>query len=62
MWLRLTLLLMLLSGCGTVVSDSALCDATAQARDQAAAAVLIDGGEQSIIAVANLLQLLDKGC
>lgn len=51
------------TGCASVgVSQTAICDGTAQARTVHAAALAEDGGERSIRTGAYLIQILDAGC
>ncbi len=49
-------------GCASVANQVAICDGTALARTQAAAAVAEDGGPQSVVAVARLIRQIDAGC
>ena len=61
--LGLCLILMLpLSGCGIGLSQSALCDGTAQSRTAHAAALVADGGPHSMATGALLIQQIDAGC
>jgi hypothetical protein len=50
------------SGCVSVASGNAICDATKAARPEHAAALVEDGGEKSVITGQYLIQLLDAGC
>lgn len=61
---RMFLLMLILpaSGCAIGASPVAICDATAQDRTNAAAAVAADGGDQSALAVQALISRLDAGC
>lgn len=59
---RLGLCLMLLSGCGVGLNESAICDGTAQSRTAHAAALVVDGGPQSILTGALLIRQIDAGC
>jgi hypothetical protein len=43
-------------------SQPAICDGTAEARDALNAALLVDGGDQSVVAGAQLLSIMDAGC
>ena len=61
--LSLCLILMLpLSGCAAGLNDSAICDGTAQSRTAHAAALVVDGGPQSLVTGAFLIQQIDAGC
>ena len=60
--MQLGLCLMLLSGCATVPSSEAICDGTAQSRTAHAAALVADGGPQSLVTGALLIQQIDAGC
>ena len=63
MLLGLCLTLMLLvSGCATGPSDSAICSGTAQSRTSHAAALAADGGPRSLVTGALLIQQIDAGC
>lgn len=46
----------------SVWSQSALCDGTAEARNEHAAALIEDGGPKSLISGSYLIELLDVGC
>jgi hypothetical protein len=59
LWATLTLLV---SGCVTVTSDSAVCDGTAALRTVHAAALVEDGGDRSIVTGQALIATLDAGC
>jgi len=50
------------TGCATVVSDSGICDATARAVTEHAAALTLDGGPQSLRTGDRLVRMLDAGC
>ena len=52
----------LVSGCATAPSTSAICDGTAQSRTSHAAALVADGGPQSLVTGALLIQQIDAGC
>lgn len=54
--------LLLLNGCGTAQSTSAICDGTAQSRTNHAAALAADGGPMSLVTGALLIQQIDAGC
>jgi hypothetical protein len=52
-----------LTGCvKPPICSAAICDATHEARDAHAEALLADGGDASVITGANLIALLDAGC
>lgn len=53
---------MLVSGCATGVSDSAICAGTLQAREAHARALLEDAGDTSVVTGATLIQQLDAAC
>lgn len=53
---------LLVSGCANAPSDSAICDGTAQSRTSHAAALAEDGGPQSMVTGALLIQQIDAGC
>ena len=55
-------LMLLGAGCVSAVSERALCDGTAQARTEHAAALAADGGDLSVTTGARLIKLLDAGC
>ena len=60
---RLSIILpMLVTGCVSSVNDAALCDATAQARKAHAQALVVDGGDHSVVTGANLLDAFKAGC
>lgn len=51
------------SGCASVeVSQTAICDGTAKARTDHAAALAEDGGDKSVKTGAHLIMLIDSGC
>jgi len=54
--------LTLLTGCASVVSDSAVCAGTAAATADHAAALSEDGGPRSKVTGAFLIRQLDAGC
>lgn len=56
------MLTLLVSGCATVISDSAICDGTKQARADHAAALAEDSGDAAVVTGATLIRLLDAGC
>lgn len=66
--MRLPLILTLsalVSGCASVwpiASPSALCEGTANDRDDLMSSLLVDGGDQSAVAGERLLAKLDAGC
>lgn len=51
-----------LSSCGNAPSNAAICDGTAQSRTAHAAALVEDGGPQSLVTGALLIQQIDAGC
>ena len=53
-----------LLGCSwqSVPSGQAICDGTAKARTEHAAALVADGGDTSVTTGARLILLLDAGC
>ncbi len=59
LYLTLTLLV---SGCASALNDTAICDGTAQSRTAHAAALVADGGPQSLVTGALLIQQIDAGC
>jgi hypothetical protein len=63
-WMRSAtcLTLTLLSGCATVPNSEAICNGTAQSRTAHAAALVADGGPQSLVTGALLIQQIDAGC
>lgn len=50
------------SGCVSATSDRAICDGSAALRDAHTAALLQDGGDQSVVTGAALLAALDAAC
>lgn len=63
MRLNLCLILtLLLSGCAAALNDSAICNGTAQSRTSHAKALVADGGPQSLVTGALLIQQIDAGC
>jgi hypothetical protein len=50
------------SGCVNAASSEAVCDGTAQARTEHAAALAVDGGPRSMVTGALLIKLMDAGC
>lgn len=56
------ILMLPLSGCGIGLNQSAICDGTAQSRTAHAAALVADGGPQSMVTGALLIQQIDAGC
>ena len=58
----LIILPMLVTGCVSSVNDAALCNATAQAPKTHAQALLVDGGDQSVVTGANMLDAFKSGC
>ncbi len=61
-WAACLTLTLLLSGCATVPNSEAICDGTAQSRTAHAAALVEDGGPQSLVTGAFLIQQIDAGC
>jgi len=53
---------LMLSGCATVPNSEAICDGTAQSRTAHAQALVEDGGPQSLVTGALLIQQIDAGC
>jgi uncharacterized protein YceK len=53
---------MLVSGCASVVSETAICDATAASRTDHAAALAADGGDRSVVTGALLIRQIDAAC
>ena len=62
MWKLMIVLMMLNAGCVSVASNSAICDGTAAARTEHAAALAIDSGPRSLVTGARLIRLVDAGC
>jgi outer membrane murein-binding lipoprotein Lpp len=56
------ILTLLVAGCVSVGSGSALCDATASDVDALAGALVADGGDRSVVAGQRLIAKLDAGC
>lgn len=56
------ILLTLVTGCATVPSDSAVCDALRGDVSGLAGAVADDGGPRSVVAVDNFLTRIEAGC
>lgn len=52
----------LVSGCVTTPNEAALCEATAQARRAHAAALVVDGGDASVVSGQRLLAMIKAGC
>ena len=55
-------LMLLGAGCVSVASEQAICDGTATARKEHAAALATDGGNLSVTTGARLIKLMDAGC
>ena len=55
-------LLCFASGCVSGANPNAICDGTAQARTEHAAALALDGGPLSLVTGARLIKLTDAGC
>jgi hypothetical protein len=60
-WAACLTLMLLLHGC-TSVQRNSICDGTAQSRTAHAAALVADGGPQSLVTGALLIQQIDAGC
>lgn len=58
----MTIPLFCATGCVSAVSERALCDGTAQARSEHAAALAADGGDLSVTTGARLIKMMDAGC
>ena len=56
------MLVLLVSGCVTTVSDSAICDGSQSLREAHIKALLEDGGDASVISGAALLEALQSAC
>ena len=54
--------LLLVSGCVSVGSGKAICDATAALRTLHAEALAEDGGDRSVVTGQSLISVLDAGC
>lgn len=52
----------LTTGCTAATDTNALCGGSADARNAHTAALLADGGDQSVLTGARLLALLDAAC
>ena len=61
-WATCLTLTLLASGCANAPNDSAICNGTAQSRTAHAAALVADGGPQSLVTGAFLIQQIDAGC
>ena len=55
-------LTLLLNGCAAAPNNTAICNGTAQSRTAHAAALVADGGPQSLVTGATLIQQIDAGC
>lgn len=62
MWKLAMILMLLNAGCVSAVSDAAICDGTASARREHAAALADDGGPRSLVTGARLIKMIDAGC
>ena len=62
MWKLGMILTLLGAGCVSAVSERAICDGTAQARTEHAAALADDAGPRSLGTGARLIKLVDAGC
>lgn len=60
-WL-LMMQMLAVAGCEIAASEAAICSGTASARTEHAAALAVDGGDQSVVTGARLVKLLDAGC
>ena len=56
------MLMTLVSGCATVISEQAICDGTERLRDDHTEALINDGGDGSVVTGAALLDALDRAC
>lgn len=61
-FMLVTILTLPLVGCANVVSDKAICAGTDASRTAHAAALAEDGGDQSVITGALLIQQIDAAC
>lgn len=61
-WAACLTLMLLVTGCASAPSDSAICAGTAKARQDHAAALVDDGGPRSLVTGANLIATIDAGC
>ena len=61
-WATCLTLTLLVSGCANVPNNAAICDGTAQSRTAHAAALVADGGAQSMVTGATLIRQIDAGC
>lgn len=64
-WTRLAACLMLtlpVTGCVSAGKGKAICDGSAAARSEHAAALVKDGGPLSLVSGAHLIRLIDAGC
>lgn len=61
-WVVFLMLMLPATGCTTAVSGDALCNGTATARTEHAAALVDDGGNLSVVTGAHLIRLIDAGC
>ncbi len=61
-FLATTILMMIVTGCASAVSDSAICDGTVLSRTEHAAALAEDGGNQSVVTGARLIRQIDAAC
>jgi hypothetical protein len=60
-WAACLTLMLLLHGCTSVPRNS-ICDGTIQSRTNHAASLVADGGSQSLVTGALLIQQIDAGC
>ena len=56
------MLILLVSGCATAISERGICDGTERLRDDHTGALIADGGDQSVVTGAALLDALDRAC
>jgi len=57
-----TILILPVGSCLNVVSETAICDATAASRTDHAAALAADGGDRSVVTGAVLIMQIDAAC
>lgn len=53
---------LLVSSCAIGNLDSAVCDGLKRPIDNLASALLVDGGDRSVVAGANVVSAYDAGC
>ena len=54
--------MMLVSGCVTVTSPNAICSGTKALRTVHAEALVVDGGDRSVLTGQALIATMDAGC